>query len=81
MSLTEKIQTHGPKKILALDGGGIRGMVSVEILAKLEDILRERSASGKNFVLADYFDFFAGTSTESHHRCVSFLGHDGGKNP
>lgn len=63
MSLTEKIQANSPKKILALDGGGIRGMLSVEILAKLEDILRERSGGGKNFVLADYFDFFAGTST------------------
>ena len=30
---------------------------------RLEDILRERSGIGKNFVLADYFDFFAGTST------------------
>ena len=27
MSLAEKIQAHGPKKILALDGGGIRGML------------------------------------------------------
>ena len=63
MSLTDKIKPNGPKKILALDGGGIRGMLSVEILAKLEDILRERSGGGKNFVLADYFDFFAGTST------------------
>jgi patatin-like phospholipase/acyl hydrolase len=63
MSLTEKIQANGPKKILALDGGGIRGMLSVEILAKLEEILRERSGGGKNLVLADYFDFFAGTST------------------
>lgn len=63
MSLTEKIQANGPKKILGLDGGGIRGMLSVEILAKLEHILRERSGGGKNFVLADYFDLFAGTST------------------
>jgi patatin-like phospholipase/acyl hydrolase len=37
-------------------------MLSVEILAKIEDILRDKSGGG-NFVLADYFDFFAGTST------------------
>lgn len=63
MSLTEKIQANAPKKILALDGGGIRGMLSVEILARIEDILREKSGGGERFVLADYFDFFAGTST------------------
>jgi hypothetical protein len=62
MSLTEKLQPQGGKKILALDGGGIRGILSVEILDKLEDILRARSGE-KDFVLADYFDCFAGTST------------------
>ena len=63
MSLTEKIQSGSQKKILALDGGGIRGILSVEILAKIEEMLREKSGGGKEFVLADYFDFFAGTST------------------
>jgi patatin-like phospholipase/acyl hydrolase len=62
MSLAERIKADGPKKILALDGGGIRGMLSVEILARIEDILRDKTG-GANFVLADYFDFFAGTST------------------
>ncbi len=63
MSLQEKIKINGPKKILTLDGGGIRGILTVEILAKIEAMLRERSGRGKDFVLADYFDFFAGTST------------------
>ena len=63
MSLAEKIKPGGQKKILALDGGGIRGILSVEILAKIEELLREKTRSGKEFVLADYFDFFAGTST------------------
>ena len=63
MSLADKIQPNGQKKILALDGGGIRGMLSVEILARIEDILREKSGRGKDFVMSDYFDFFAGTST------------------
>ena len=63
MSLTEKIQSGGQKKILALDGGGIRGILSVEILAKIEEMLREKTGGTKEFVLADYFDFFAGTST------------------
>jgi uncharacterized protein len=63
MSLTEKIQSGSQKKILALDGGGIRGILSVEILAKIEELLREKTGGKKEFVLADYFDFFAGTST------------------
>lgn len=63
MSLTEKIQPGGQKKILALDGGGIRGILTVEILAKIEELLRQKSGRGQDFVLADYFDFFAGTST------------------
>jgi patatin-like phospholipase/acyl hydrolase len=63
MSLADKINNHGHKKILALDGGGIRGVLSVEILAKIEDLLRAKSGGGKDFVLADFFDFFAGTST------------------
>jgi uncharacterized protein len=63
MSLAEKIKPGGQKKILALDGGGIRGILTVEILAKIEELLREKSGGGKGFVLADYFDLFAGTST------------------
>jgi patatin-like phospholipase/acyl hydrolase len=63
MSLVDKIKSGGQKKILALDGGGIRGILTVEILAKIEELLREKSGGGKEFVLADYFDFFAGTST------------------
>jgi patatin-like phospholipase/acyl hydrolase len=63
MTLQEKIKPDLPKKILALDGGGIRGILSVEILAKIEDLLREKTGGRKDFVLADYFDFFAGTST------------------
>lgn len=30
MTLVERIQTPGPKKILALDGGGIRGRLPSE---------------------------------------------------
>jgi patatin-like phospholipase/acyl hydrolase len=63
MSLSERIQSNGAKKILALDGGGIRGILTVEILAKIEELLRAQSERGKDFVLSDYFDFFAGTST------------------
>jgi patatin-like phospholipase/acyl hydrolase len=59
----DKVEINGPKKILALDGGGIRGILSVEVLAKIERMLRDKLGRGNDFVLADYFDFFAGTST------------------
>ena len=38
MSLLERIQSAGPKKILTLDGGGIRGIMTVEILAGIEQL-------------------------------------------
>jgi hypothetical protein len=62
MTLEEKIKAPGQKKILTLDGGGIRGMMTVEILAGIENILR-KSLRNDKLVLADWFDFFAGTST------------------
>lgn len=62
MSLQDKLQKTGPRKLLACDGGGIRGIIAVEILAKIEADLR--ASSGKpDLVLADYFDYVAGTST------------------
>src|SRR3954469_17341425 len=60
--VTQRIRSPGPKKILACDGGGILGLMSVEVLAKLEAELRERTGR-PDYVLADYFDFVCGTST------------------
>lgn len=56
------IRSDSPKKILACDGGGILGIMSVEILAKLERDLRTRFGDN-GLVLADFFDFVCGTST------------------
>jgi len=63
MTVMERIRSTGLKKILALDGGGIRGMIAVEVLGAIESLLREKLRKGLDFVLADYFDFVAGTST------------------
>ena len=50
------------KRILALDGGGIRGLFSLAVLARVEEVFR--TARGRSdLVLRDEFDFFAGTST------------------
>ncbi len=50
------------KRLLALDGGGNRGVFSLEILARIEAHLRQQR-SQPDLVLADYFDYIAGTST------------------
>jgi patatin-like phospholipase/acyl hydrolase len=50
------------KRILSLDGGGVRGVLTLEILAKIESDLRV-STGKPNLVLADWFDFIGGTST------------------
>jgi uncharacterized protein len=69
MSVQEILQRTGTRKLLALDGGGIRGLITIEVLAELEHQIHEGLiAQGKlntndPFVLADYFDYIAGTST------------------
>ena len=62
MGAKERIDSDGKKKILALDGGGIRGMITVEILGAIEEMLAEEQEED-DFVLSDYFDFICGTST------------------
>lgn len=51
-----------PKKLLALDGGGIRGLITLEVLDRIENIVRAKLGRA-DAVLADYFDYIAGTST------------------
>jgi patatin-like phospholipase/acyl hydrolase len=49
--------------LLALDGGGIRGIITLEILIEIERVLAEATGEGKNFRLCNFFDYIAGTST------------------
>jgi uncharacterized protein len=51
----------GPKRILALSGGGVRGIVSIAFLERLEKLIEE--VEGKPVLLADWFDLIGGTST------------------
>jgi uncharacterized protein len=54
----------GPKRILALDGGGIRGVLTLEYLEAIEALLRQRQ-NDPDLLLSDYFDLIGGTSTGS----------------
>lgn len=56
-------QEQQQRKILALDGGGIRGVLTLEILLELEKQLRSALNKGDAFRLSDFFDYIGGTST------------------
>lgn len=61
MSVRDVLERGGPRKLLALDGGGIRGLITIEVLGEIEDQLR--GDRGDDFRLSDEFDYIAGTST------------------
>jgi hypothetical protein len=43
----EKLSRRGPRRLLALDGGGIRRIISIEILARVQSKLRKSSRNSK----------------------------------
>ncbi len=51
----------GRKRILAIDGGGVRGVVALAFIERLEAVLSEQA--GRKTRLCDHFDFIGGTST------------------
>jgi predicted acylesterase/phospholipase RssA len=59
----EHLHRNGPKRILALDGGGLRGILTLGILSGVEAELRRRHGDDEAFRLCHYFDLIAGTST------------------
>jgi len=67
-SLEKRLSSKGKKRILALDGGGIRGAVTLGFLGEIESILAERAEKNavmkkEDFRLYHYFDLIGGTST------------------
>jgi predicted acylesterase/phospholipase RssA len=62
LTLIERMTTTTPKRLLAIDSGGVRSVISLEVLARIEELLRTY-LKRPNLVLADYFDYVAGTST------------------
>ncbi|HUO13193.1 MAG TPA: patatin-like phospholipase family protein, partial [Caulobacteraceae bacterium] len=65
----------GPRRILAIDGGGMRGALAVGLLFELEAALR-RKYGDDTLVLADYFDLIGGTSTGAIIAAGLALGRD-----
>src|SRR5271166_3005187 len=53
--LTQRYAAQRPRKLLALDGGGIRGVLTLSILKAIEQKVGQK--------LCYYFDYIAGTST------------------
>ena len=51
-----------PRRILALDGGGIRGVFALQVLARIESLFRQYR-NRPDLKLKDEFDLIAGTST------------------
>lgn len=64
LSRDEHFHADGrPKRMLTLDGGGLRGILTLGILARIEALLRVRHGDSADFRLCHYFDLIAGTST------------------
>lgn len=60
-SNSEVIEKLNPIKVLALNGGGVRGLFTITLLAELEAIIEKREKR-ENVKIGDYFDLITGTS-------------------
>ncbi|PWW40289.1 hypothetical protein DFO83_102107 [Idiomarina loihiensis] len=56
-------ETEGQEsvKVLSLDGGGVRGLFTISVLAEIESIIA-RQTGNENVKIGDYFDLLTGTS-------------------
>ncbi|MFN9622006.1 MAG: patatin-like phospholipase family protein [Cyanobacteriota bacterium] len=75
LGLETRLASPGPKRVLALDGGGVRGILTLGFLERIEALLRERHGGDPEFRLRDYYDLIAGTSTGSIIAALLARGH------
>ena len=68
--MAETIQKK--KRILSIDGGGIRGIIPGQILVILEDKLKAKTGN-EDARIADYFDLISGTSTGGILTCAYLI--------
>ena len=52
-------------------GGGIRGIISLEILRKIEIQFATLTGEGNSFQLGNYFDYIGGTSKRNSGKVFS----------
>ena len=71
-SLLRESRGDGPKRLLALDGGGMRGLISLQILKRMEQLIGN---DDKDYRLSSTFDYFAGTSTGAMIAAALACGH------
>lgn len=57
------------RTILSIDGGGIKGIIPGLVLVELEERLKQKTGDPDAHI-ANYFDFFAGTSTGGILTCL-----------
>jgi len=57
-----RAKAGGPYRLLALDGGGIRGLITLAVLVRLEELL-SKAWNDPDFRLCKFFDCIGGTST------------------
>ena len=74
-TLEEHLFAADTKRILSLDGGGVRGIITIAFLERIEAVLKERSGRGADFRLSDYFDLVGGTSVGSILATLIALGY------
>ncbi|XP_012839469.1 PREDICTED: patatin-like protein 2 [Erythranthe guttata] len=58
---SSSVKEEPTTRVLSIDGGGVRALIPLVILAKLESQLQK--IDGKDARIADYFDVIAGTNT------------------
>ncbi len=73
--VARRIRRPGPKYLLALDGGGLRGVVALAFLQRIETLLRARYGNRPDFRLRDHFDMIGGTSSGAIIATGLALGH------
>ena len=64
----------GPKRLVSLDGGGVRGALTVGFLERIEALLKQRYP-GKDIRLGHHIDLIGGTSTGAIIAGALALGH------
>ena len=73
-SLRSRYEEDRPHRMLALDGGGIRGLITLGILSQIEELIHQKTGQK----LCEYFDYIARDQYGSDHRRRPVAGEDHG---